>query len=58
MKASELAAELLKAPDCEVLIRYFEHNKTGGTMKEVEVNGIWSFSVENKWLDLSLKERN
>lgn len=60
MKASELAKELLKMSDCEILIRYFEPNKSGfdGEMKEAEVTGIWQFSVENKWLELSLKERH
>ncbi|OQB43775.1 MAG: hypothetical protein BWY02_02984 [bacterium ADurb.Bin157] len=60
MKASELAKELLKVPDCEVLIRRFELNENvfDGEMKEAEVTGIWQFSVENKWLELSLKERH
>ncbi len=60
MKASELAAELLKMPDCEVLMRYYEHNENGigGEIKTAEINGVWQFSVENKWLELSLKERH
>ena len=60
MKAKELALELLKTPNCEVQIRYFEHNKDGfgGTPKQAVITGVWQFSESEGWLDLNIQERH
>jgi len=59
MKASELAAKLLEMPDCEVIVKRFERDDStyGASIKEFDITGIWQFSISEKWVELSMKER-